>query len=163
MKMTRAIEPQIQSFVGGLSQFVPPPLLRMFDAYELESLIAGLPSIDYDDWEGHTVYSGTLTAESETVRWFWHIVRGLPTEDCVKILQFVTGSSRVPVGGFAALPGANGVQLFTIAGLGSGQRERLPTASTCFNLLKVPEYDSEETLRNRLMTAVEGTRSFDFA
>ena len=81
------------------------------------------------------------------------------------MLQFATGSTSVPPGGFAKLCGSNGLQPFTLSmDTGVGAKERLPTASTCFNQLKFPAYESAEVLRSKLMLATRlGAEGFGFA
>jgi E3 ubiquitin-protein ligase HUWE1 len=78
-------------------------------------------------------------------------------------LQFVTGTSKVPLEGFAQLQGMRGVQKFNIH-RHYGGAHLLPSAHTCFNQLDLPEYTSEEQTRTRLMLALkEGSSGFGFA
>ena len=65
------------------------------------------------------------------------------------ILQFVTGTSRVPMNGFKELYGSNGPQLFTIEKWGNPNS--YPRAHTCFNRLDLPPYESYQQLRERLI------------
>jgi len=163
MKMTKAIKPQIYSFLEGFHEFIPHSLVSLFDEYELELVLSGIPEIDCDDWERNTIYQGGITADSDTVKWLWEIIREYDQKNRTLLLQFVTGSSRVPWGGFAALLGASGLQKFTISSAGTGENS-LPSASTCFNLLKLPEYKTKQELANKLMTTLKhGTAGFEFA
>ncbi|CAK0888916.1 unnamed protein product [Prorocentrum cordatum] len=84
------------------------------------------------------------------------------TEQRAWFLQFATGTSRVPVEGFKGLVGMRGSQKFSIhRAFGA---DRLPSAHTCFNQLDLPEYPSEEVLREKLVQAVsEGHEGFGFA
>ncbi|CAG2241728.1 HACE1 [Mytilus edulis] len=86
--------------------------------------------------------------------WFWEIVEDFSQENRVLLLQFTTGSSRVPFGGFAKFVGGGGPQHFTIA-IVPYKEHTLPTASTCINMLKMPEYKSKTELHNRLMVALQ--------
>ncbi|GAA6105873.1 E3 ubiquitin-protein ligase NEDD4a isoform X1 [Tachysurus ichikawai] len=83
----------------------------------------------------------------------------MDAEKRIRLLQFVTGTSRVPMNGFAELYGSNGPQLFTIEQWGT--REKLPRAHTCFNRLDLPPYESFEELREKLNIAIENTQGFD--
>ena len=75
-------------------------------------------------------------------------------------LQFVTGSSRVPVDGFKDLRGMNGVQKLNIHK--EFQEERLPRAHTCSNQLDLPNYKTKEILIEKLMLAItEGKEGFN--
>ena len=77
-------------------------LISIFNDHELELLISGLPEIDVDDLRRNTEYSG-YTAASKTIQWFWEVVQGLDKEDLALLVQFVTGTSKVPLDGFKAL------------------------------------------------------------
>ena len=77
-------------------------LISIFNDHELELLISGLPEIDVGDLRRNTEYSG-YTAASKTIQWFWEVVQGLDKEDLALLVQFVTGTSKVPLDGFRAL------------------------------------------------------------
>lgn len=161
-RMTTAIKEQIRAFLEGFWDVVPRELISMFSDHELELLISGLPEIDVDDLRRNTEYSG-LSAASPVVRWFWEVVEGLDKQDLALLVQFVTGTSKVPLEGFAALQGVHGPQKFQIH-KAYGAADRLPTAHTCFNQLDLLEYPSKEQLRERLLTALhEGSEGFGFA
>jgi E3 ubiquitin-protein ligase HUWE1 len=99
------------------------------------------------------------------VKLFWEVAEGLSQPERARVLQFATGSTRVPPGGFAKLRGSNGLQPFTLSmDAAAGALGRLPTASTCFNQLKFPPYTSAAVLRQKLMLATRlGTEGFGFA
>lgn len=159
--LTKGITEQLNSFVEGLYEIIPSSLLAIFSDAELELLISGLPDIDIDDWMQHTNYSGGYERESPQIVWFWDWVRHLRTEEQALLLQFVTGSTQVPLGGFAHLRGHEGPLWFTITKVPT--TTALPTASTCFNLLKLPEYKSQEELCKYMNTAlVHGSSGFEF-
>ena len=90
--------------------------------------ISGLPDIDIDDWKNNTIYEG-YTAASPVVQWFWRAVRSFDQEERAKLLQFATGTSKVPLEGFAHLQGSNGIQKFQIH-KDFGGENRLPSAHT---------------------------------
>ena len=124
--------------------------------------MCGVQEIDVADRESSAVYGGGFDASSETVIYFWAVVRTMTAEERSKVLLFCTGSARVPATGFANLMGYSGnQQCFSLTRVQGGS-ERLPTASTCFNNLRLPEgYDSEEHLRERLCYAMESSEGFD--
>uniref|UniRef100_A0A6Q2X443 E3 ubiquitin-protein ligase HACE1 n=1 Tax=Esox lucius TaxID=8010 RepID=A0A6Q2X443_ESOLU len=153
LRMTRAIQPQINAFLHGFHTFIPPSLIQLFDEYELELLLSGMPEIDVQDWHRNTEYTSGYDLEEPVIQWFWKVVESLTQEERVLLLQFVTGSSRVPHGGFAFLMGGSGLQKFTIASV-PYTLNLLPTSSTCINMLKLPEYPSQEILRDRLLVAL---------
>ncbi|KAL5009519.1 hypothetical protein ScPMuIL_011824 [Solemya velum] len=152
LRMTHAIQPQIDSFLSGFHEFVLQPLVQMFNEYELELMLSGLPEIDLEDWKKNTVYNG-YSLDSDVIKWFWEVVDQFTQQERVLLLQFATGSSRVPYGGFSKFSGSAGPQNFSISHVTYGQV--LPTASTCINLLKLPEYRSKAELESRLMVALQ--------
>ncbi|KAM8954066.1 E3 ubiquitin-protein ligase HACE1 isoform 2-T2 [Pelodytes ibericus] len=153
LRMTRAIQPQINGFLQGFHMFIPPSLIQLFDEFELELLLSGMPEIDVNDWIKNTEYTSGYEREDQVIKWFWEIVQELTQEERVLLLQFVTGSSRVPHGGFAYIMGGSGLQNFTIAAV-AYTSNLLPTSSTCINMLKLPEYPSKEILKDRLLVAL---------
>ena len=151
-KLTKAIKPQIDAFLKGFHEVIPEVLISIFNEQELELLISGMPDIDVDDWRNNTEYSG-YTVSSPSIHWFWRAVRSFDQEYRAKLLQFVTGTSKVPLDGFASLQGSSGVQRFQIH-RDYGPNTRLPSAHTCFNQLDLPEYQSYEQLRDMLIKAI---------
>ncbi|KAI9470603.1 MAG: hypothetical protein EXX96DRAFT_362871 [Benjaminiella poitrasii] len=151
-KLTTAIKDQINAFVQGFHDIIPAHLIQIFNEQELELLISGLPDIDIDDWKNNTEYQG-YTSSSPPVQWFWRAVRSFDQEERAKLLQFATGTSKVPLEGFSQLQGSNGVQKFQIHKDFGGEK-RLPSAHTCFNQVDLPQYDSYESLRANLFKAI---------
>lgn len=127
-KLTVAIKDQIKSFLTGFNEIIPPWLIRIFNEQELELLISGLPYIDVDDWKNNTEYQG-YTESSPQIQWFWRAVRSFDQEERTKLLQFVTGTSKVPLEGFSNLQGSGGVQKFQIH-KDFSSIQRLPSAHT---------------------------------
>ena len=71
----------------------------------LQYLLGGLSQIDVEDWKRNTEYSGGYTASSQVVQWFWKAVENYDEEMRARLLQFVTGTSKVPMNGFSELQG----------------------------------------------------------
>lgn len=94
-------------------------------------MISGLPEIDVDEWKNNTEYHN-YSASSSQIQWFWRAVRSFDKEERAKLLQFVTGTSKVPLNGFKELEGMNGVNKFNIH-RDYGDTDRLPSSHTCFN------------------------------
>lgn len=46
---------------------------------------------------------------------------------------------------------------------GGNDLERLPTASTCMNLLKLPEFCDQQLMRNKLLYAIESSSGFELS
>jgi len=161
-KMTVSITPQVEAFMKGFHELIPSELIGdLFDDKELELLISGLPTINLSDLRANTEYVN-YTASSEQIQWFWRVLENdFSQEQLAWFLQFVTGSAQVPLEGFKALMGMRGPQKFSIHKAYGA--DRLPTAHTCFNQLDLPEYTSEEALREKLLKAVtEAHEGFGF-
>lgn len=162
VRMTKTIEKQIQAFKQGFYELIPYEDCKIFNELELELLMSGLPDIDVADLKANVEYTG-YTASSPQINWFWKCVSTMDQEDLARLVMFVTGTSKVPLEGFAQLQGMNGIQKFQIHRV-SGNSMRLPSAHTCFNQLDLPEYSSAEVLEERLLRAVrECSVGFGFA
>ena len=161
-RMTAAIQSQIKAYLDGFYELVSPELIALFTPRELELLISGLPDIDVMDLKANTEYAGWKASDNEIV-WFWNILFSLSRNEKAAFLQFVTGSSKVPLSGFGELQGMRGVQKFSIHKV-AGKKGALMSAHTCFNQLDLPNYDSEEEMKNKLLFAInEGGGAFLFA
>jgi ubiquitin-protein ligase E3 C len=132
----------------------------MFSPLELARLIAGAERIDLEDLRRHTQYSNGFHARHETVQYFWQALESFTPEQQRKFLQFVTGSSTVPLLGFADLQPHFCIQL---AHVGPEEANNLPTASTCMNLLKLHPFSDPFLLKEKLLYAVENCASFDLS
>jgi len=148
----------MDSFLNGFKEVVSLKDIRSFNEAELELLISGVGTINIKDWRDNTEYKDCSQGD-KIILWFWRAVLSFGDERRSKLLLFVTGTSRVPMNGFSELQGSNGPKKFTIQKLCS--YEKLPRAHTCFNRLDLPEYRSYEELRNKIVTAIEGSCGFD--
>ncbi|KPJ04128.1 E3 ubiquitin-protein ligase Nedd-4 [Papilio xuthus] len=152
------VQEQMCAFLEGFDGLVPLPLLKIFDENELELLVCGIQHIDVRDWRANTLYKGDYHANHLVVQWFWRVVLSFSNEMRSRLLQFVTGTSRVPMNGFKELYGSNGPQLFTIEKWGTP--DNYPRAHTCFNRIDLPPYESYQQLREKLIKAIEGSQGF---
>uniref|UniRef100_A0A673YMH0 E3 ubiquitin-protein ligase n=1 Tax=Salmo trutta TaxID=8032 RepID=A0A673YMH0_SALTR len=156
-RFTRGVEEQTKAFLDGFNEVVPLEWLRYFDEKELELMLCGMQEIDLSDWQKNTIYRH-YTKNSKQIHWFWQVVKEMDNEKRIRLLQFVTGTCRLPVGGFAELIGSNGPQKFCIDKV--GKETWLPRSHTCFNRLDLPPYKSLEQLREKLLFAIEETEGF---
>lgn len=160
-RLTVSIKDQIEAFKKGFDEIIPRDLVRIFSATELQLLLNGLPDINVEDWRANTELHQFQQSDS-TVTWFWRAVRSFDQEERAKLLQFSTGSSRVPLEGFGALQGAQGPTKFSL--VNAHTKNILPSAHTCFNQIDLPSYDSYDDLRRMLLIAInEGSEGFGFA
>jgi E3 ubiquitin-protein ligase NEDD4 len=126
-RIQKRVDEQFQAFITGFHELIPADLVNVFDERELELLIGGIAEIDVEDWKKHTDYRG-YTAEDEVIKFFWQTIRSWDGEQKSRLLQFATGTSRIPVNGFKDLQGSDGPRRFTIEK--SGEVGNLPKSHT---------------------------------
>ncbi|KAF8903115.1 hypothetical protein CPB84DRAFT_1814748 [Gymnopilus junonius] len=156
-RISKRVKEQFDAFMEGLLELIPRDLINVFDERELELLIGGMSEIDMDDWTKFTDYRGYEKTD-QVIEWFWQCIRSWPAERKSRLLQFTTGTSRVPVNGFKDLQGSDGPRRFTIEK--SGDPSGLPRSHTCFNRLDLPPYTDYESLESKLLFAIEETEGF---
>ncbi|KAI2648718.1 NEDD4-like E3 ubiquitin-protein ligase WWP1 [Labeo rohita] len=156
-RFSRGVESQTKAFLDGFNEVVPLQWLQYFDEKELEVMLCGMQEVDLQDWQRNTVYRH-YTRNSKQIIWFWQFVKEVDNEVRLRLMQFVTGTCRLPLGGFAELMGSNGPQKFCIEKV--GKETWLPRSHTCFNRLDLPPYKSFEQLKEKLLFAIEETEGF---
>ena len=139
-RLVKSVQSQLDNFLAGFHDIIPSELVSIFNEQELELLISGLPEIDADDWKNNTEYHN-YQPTSPQIQWFWRAVRSFDKEEKAKLLQFVTGTSKVPLNGFKELEGMNGFAKFNIH-RDYSSKEKLPSSHTCFNRKCYPYYSS---------------------
>lgn len=155
-KLDRQFVEQSRAFFSGLSDIIDPKWLRMFDQHELAQLLGGeeVP-IDVKDLRKHTTMTGFT--DQTTPQMFWKVVEDLDQDQRRALLRFVTSCSRPPLLGFGHLnPG------FAVRNSGN-DTARLPTASSCANLLKLPDYQDVQLLKAKLLQAINSGAGFDMS
>ena len=153
------------AFLRGLGQIIEPMWLAMFNQKELQTLVGGENAeLDIADLRCNTQYNGLYQIgddglEHPTILLFWKVLKEMSDEDRRKILKFVTSTPRAPLLGFSNL-----TPPFTIHSTTAGEGiERLPSTSTCVNLLKLPNYRDERTMRDKLLYAANSGAGFDLS
>ncbi|KAJ5543438.1 hypothetical protein N7461_009441 [Penicillium sp. DV-2018c] len=159
------VQPALQTnaFLQGLGQMIQPAWLSMFNQSELQTLVSGdKADIDVEDLRRNTQYGGVYVIgddnqEHPTIALFWQVMHEMTNEERQKVIRFVTSTPRAPLLGFSHLR-----PHFSIRD-SSDDQERLPSTSTCVNLLKLPRYSDAETLRSKLLYAVSSGAGFDLS
>lgn len=152
-----------RAFLAGLGAIIEPTWLSMFNQSELQRLVGGDSSeIDVEDLRRNTLYSGLYQIgddgqEHPVIQMFWEVLRSMEDSQRRDVLKYVTSTPRAPLLGFSQLS-----PRFSIRD-GGRDTTRLPSASTCVNLLKLPMYDSAEQLRDKLLYAVSSGAGFDLS
>jgi len=153
-RMLNSVSPMLYHLLRGFYEVVPLGLISVFDFNEIELLMCGIEEIDVDDWREHTHYQGTFRPTSRIIRWFWDVVEELDHEQRTRLLQYATGTARVPVGGFRNLQGNDGaVRAFTLQSIAEDEYGAI-RAHTCFNRLDIPPFESKEQLRVALTSTI---------
>ena len=158
-RLLGGIKQQVAALQKGFNEVVPLSFMDMYDEMELELIICGLGQINISDWVSNTEYRHCDKSDN-VVSWFWQAVESMESELRARLLQFATGTSRVPVTGFRDLQGSLGPKKFTIELVEKMDKGALPQAHTCFNRIDFPRYESFEVLNAKLVLAVENTQGF---
>lgn len=174
---------QTSAFLRGFRDLIPAAWVRLFSANELQKLISGddtVKGIDVAGLRAATVYAGGYHPSQPIMQWFWEVVEEFTPSQQRDFLKFMTSCSRQPLLGFRALVPVPCIQQIRLTvdeeaggGEGGGQqangenamisKARLPTSSTCMNLLKLPKYKSKEMLRGKLLYAIESGAGFELS
>ncbi|KAH7825737.1 putative E3 ubiquitin-protein ligase TOM1 [Monocercomonoides exilis] len=147
------VAPQLEMLRFGFNEIIPQALVKDFSMEEMEKLLCGSVEIDVNDWKKNTMYVN-YTEQTPMIVWFWRILEAMDNEQRTSVFQFVTGTTKVPQGGFSNLVGSSGPRRFTINKIPQSP-DHLPSAHTCFNQLDLPVYASQDELAEKLMKAVE--------
>lgn len=156
-KLNRQIKQQCAAFRRGLANVVTVEWLYMFSNKEFQVLISGAEiPVDIDDLRKYTRYGGDYNTEHRTIKLFWNVVENFEDIQKRQLLKFVTSCSRPPLLGFKDLDPPFCIQ-------NSGDTDRLPSASTCMNLLKLPALGSRELLKEKLLYAIQSGSGFELS
>uniref|UniRef100_A0A667YA66 HECT and RLD domain containing E3 ubiquitin protein ligase 4 n=1 Tax=Myripristis murdjan TaxID=586833 RepID=A0A667YA66_9TELE len=149
----RSVAPLFESFYAGFHKVCGGKVLELFQPNELQAMVIGNTNYDWKELEKSTEYKGEYWAEHPTIKFFWEVFHELPLEKKKEFLLFLTGSDRIPILGMKSLK-------LVIQPTGGGEHY-LPVAHTCFNLLDLPKYTSIETLREKLLQAIDHNQGFN--
>ncbi|KAG2406127.1 E3 ubiquitin-protein [Vigna angularis] len=168
-KLNQQMLPFSNAFYRGLTDLISPSWLKLFNASEFNQLLSGGNyDIDVDDLKNNTRYTGGYNEGSRTIKIFWEVIKGFEPQERCMLLKFVTSCSRAPLLGFKYLQPpltihkvACDVPLW--ATIGGQDVDRLPSASTCYNTLKLPTYKRPGTLRAKLLYAISSNAGFELS
>ncbi|VDM95290.1 unnamed protein product [Thelazia callipaeda] len=165
--LSKRLSPMISALRNGLRNVIDPQWLQMFSPHELSMLIGGIDSqIDFTELKKFTTvhnikcrnhhFSFIYCSEHDQlyIEQFWKVINGFSAGNKKKLLKFITGCPRPPIMGFKTLTPPMGIQLVHDV-------DKLPTAATCMNLLKLPLYKDAETLHQKLIYAVNCGAGFE--
>jgi ubiquitin-protein ligase E3 C len=169
--------PQTQAFLRGFRDLIPAAWVRLFSPYELQKVISGddsVKGVDIDGLKSTMQYSGGFHPSQDIIKWFWEVLSEMSFDHQRKFLKFMTSCSRQPLLGFQALAPRPCIQQIRLSTRGDRNEDgeesshsngdvRLPTSSTCMNLLKLPCYESKEQLQEKLLYAIESGAGFELS
>ncbi|XP_058527672.1 probable E3 ubiquitin-protein ligase HERC4 isoform X5 [Ochotona princeps] len=149
---SKSVASLFDAFHEGFHKVCGGKVLRLFQPNELQAMVIGNTNYDWKELEKNTEYKGEYWAEHPTIKIFWEVFHELPLEKKKQFLLFLTGSDRIPILGMKSLK-------LVIQSTGGGE-EYLPVSHTCFNLLDLPKYTEKETLRSKLIQAIDHNEGF---
>ena len=94
------VKRSIDAMKRGLVKVIPSGLLEVFQPYEIEMILNGIPFINLEDWRKHTLYQQPYSQNHKVIQWFWSVMEEFDQDQLAQILHFCTGSSRTPIHGF---------------------------------------------------------------
>jgi len=172
---------QAKAFQQGFTQVIPIDnsnnILRLFSPQELQKLIGGddtVSGIDVAGLKQHMVYAGGYHPSQQIMKWFWEVLEEMTPQQQRQFLRFMTSCSRQPLLGFGHLEPKPCIQQIRVRddeinvnenaeNDSASNNVKLPTSSTCMNLLKLPCYGSKELLRKKLLYAIESGVGFELS
>jgi len=148
----------LNSFVEGLSNVLPVEILSLLDGAELRGLMCGNEDVDVDLLKSVVEYEGYVETD-EVIQCFWETLRDLSNEERKLFLQFVWARNRLP------LKKSDFEAPFKIqrdsANTGERADQALPSASTCFFSLALPDYTGKEILKEKLLFAIKNVTTME--
>jgi len=156
--LSRQLDKPAAAFAAGLSEVFPLSWLRMFSPSEINLLISGeqRKGFSVEELKNNVVLGGGYVESSETIKLLWQVLAEFSDADRSAFLAFVTSAPRPPLLGFRVLHPKFGINRVP-------EPDRLPTSSTCTNLLKLPDYRNKEVLKNKLLAAIYSQSGFDLS
>ncbi|CAG8467534.1 1607_t:CDS:10 [Acaulospora morrowiae] len=184
-RLNKQNKEQTKAFIDGFQSVIPENWLRMFSPPELQRVISG-EDVDWEpsDLRKCAVYQDGYFDQHRCIKNLWSILEDFDSKDRRAFLKFVTSCSKPPLGGFRFLQPQFTVRLvsleheqshesravlepvkafFNIGNSRSASKGRLPTSSTCFNLLKLPAYSSKSIMREKLKYAINSNTGFELS
>ncbi|XP_023647938.1 E3 ubiquitin-protein ligase HECTD1 isoform X9 [Paramormyrops kingsleyae] len=148
--MHTGIQKQMEAFRDGFNRVFPMEKLSSFSHKEVQMILCGnqSPSWTFEDVVNYTEPKLGYTRDSPGFLRFVRVLCGMSSDERKAFLQFTTGCSTLPPGGLANLH-----PRLTIVRKVDATDASYPSVNTCVHYLKLPEYSSEEIMRERLLAA----------
>ncbi|XP_043220195.1 E3 ubiquitin-protein ligase HECTD1-like [Amphibalanus amphitrite] len=150
--LRRGVARQLDAFKAGFDRVFAMARLRPFSPDEVKLMLCGdqTPAWSREDLLSYTEPKLGYSKDSPGFLRFVSILEKMTGPERKRFLQFATGCSSLPPGGLANLYPRLTVVKKVDAGDGS-----FPSVNTCVHYLKLPDYSSEEIMRDRLLAATQ--------
>ena len=148
------IQQAIAEFKKGFSEVIQWEALKMFSPQEISVLICG-ESCNFtpEEFQQFVIVSHGYTEESPQIKMLFSVIEGFDASQKAALIQFITGCSKLPVGGLKNLqPQLTIARRYVEVG---PEDASLPSVMTCTNYLKIPPYSTIDIMRERLLKAIE--------
>ena len=152
-KTSGSVLKQLKSIRQGFQEVLPPYEIKDFTEDEINLLLNGKQHFNVNDMRQATRYTGGYDANSLSINIFWSVLEKFSQSERGQLLQFATGSSKIPLDGYDPC--------FTITmATSDAGTDALPTSHTCFNQLVLPKYETEKEMTTKLLYAFENAGGF---
>ncbi|VDN02914.1 unnamed protein product [Thelazia callipaeda] len=145
------INRQLRSFMKGFETAMHSKILYYFQPQELMEMVVGNENYDWNLFQKNAIYKGVYHKQHETIICFWEVFFELNIDQKKKFLQFLMGTTRIPIQGMSEVK----IQIQPCG------EELLPVAHTCFNLLDLPNITDRQEMRRRLLICLENIQGFN--
>ncbi|CAM4475163.1 unnamed protein product [Leuciscus chuanchicus] len=151
--LNKSVEEVFEEFKRGFFNACDRCLVEMFEPEELRGVLVGNEEYDWDILKKNTTYEGSFYAEHPTIISFWEVFDELTPNEKKAFLLFITGFEKVPILGMSAVK-------MRVRSRFDFTQDHLPEALTCHALLDLPVYQNKETLRAKVIEAINHKRGF---
>ncbi|GBG24678.1 E3 ubiquitin-protein ligase UPL6 [Hondaea fermentalgiana] len=159
-RLNEEFRPQTMAFLSGFTSMISEKWIQMFKPRELQLVIGGSDEgFSVAEMRAACAYSNGYHASQPFIQDFWAIVEEMDKEERGLLLRFITSCSKPPLQGFKSLKPSLCIGRVSI----ENDDDRLPTASTCVNFFKLPEYSSKAVLREKIFIAIKSASGFELS
>jgi len=148
----------LNAFTEGISSVMPVEILSIFSGAELRDFYCGSADIDVDLLQKIVEYEG-YAEDDAVIQYFWEVLREMTSEERKLFLQFVWARSRLPMKE-SDFEDPFKIQKDTKSS-DLDAHTALPSASTCFFSLSLPQYQDKETLKQKLLFAINNVTTME--
>ena len=157
-KLTFQFKNLVEFFKEGIEQVIDMEILKIFSGDDLRQIIFGFEkdAFDVDDMRINIEYQHWNfedKIDQQCIEDFFRILKEFSVKEKEKFLFFCTSLKRLPIGGFAKLR-----PKFVLSKAGI----KIPTSSTCVNMLKLPVLPYKE-LKEKLLYVINADAGFYYA